>query len=425
MKTSTAHAAVAKGSTKSGPVFDVQQVRGEFPILGRTVNGKPLVYLDNAATSQKPQCVIDTIRRYYEQTNANIHRGVHTLSVQATQAYEQARAKVQRFINASRPEEIIFVRSATEAINLVAQAYGRSTLTDGDEIVICTMEHHSNIVPWQLLCEQTGARLRVAPINEAGELLFEQYEHLLNPRTKIVAMTYISNALGTINPVREITDAAHRHGAVVLIDGAQAAPHLPIDVQAIGCDFFALTGHKMFGPVGIGALFGKHELLDAMPPYQGGGEMILSVTFEKTTYNAVPHKFEAGTPNIAGAIGLGAAVDYLQRIGIDTVGAYESELLKYATAALQAIPQVRLIGTAKHKAAVLSFLVGDIHPHDVGTILDAEGIAVRTGHHCAQPVMERFGLSATVRASLALYNTTEDIDALAAGIHKALEVFGQ
>ena len=425
MKTSTAHAAAAKGSTKRGPVFDVQQVRGDFPILRRKVNGKPLVYLDNAATSQKPQCVIDTVRRYYEQSNANIHRGVHTLSVQATQAYEQARAKVQRFINASRPEEIIFVRSATEAINLVAQAYGRSTLTDGDEIVISTMEHHSNIVPWQLLCEQTGARLRVAPINDDGEVLFEQYEDLLNPRTKIVAMTYISNALGTINPVREITEAAHRCGAVVLIDGAQAAPHLPIDVQAIGCDFFALTGHKMFGPVGIGALFGKHELLDSMPPYQGGGEMILSVSFEKTTYNHVPHKFEAGTPNIVGAIGLGAAVDYLQGIGMETIGAYEDELLKYATAALQAIPQVRLIGTAKRKAAVISFLVGDIHPHDVGTILDQEGIAVRTGHHCAQPVMERFGLSATARASLAFYNTTEDVDALTAGIYKALEVFGQ
>ena len=425
MKTSTAHPAVAKGTTKSGPVFDVQQVRGEFPILRQTVNGKPLVYLDNAATSQKPQCVIDTVRRYYEQTNANIHRGVHTLSVEATHAYEQARAKVQRFINASRPEEIIFVRGATEAINLVAQAYGRSTLTDGDEIVISTMEHHSNIVPWQLLCEQTGARLRVAPINDAGELEFEQYEDLLNPRTKIVAMTYVSNALGTINPVREITEAAHRCGAVVLIDGAQAAPHLPIDVQAIGCDFFALTGHKMFGPVGIGALFGKYELLDAMPPYQGGGEMILSVSFEKTTYNHVPHKFEAGTPNIVGAIGLGAAVDYLQRIGMDTIGAYEDDLLKYATAALTAIPQVRLIGTAKRKAAVISFLVGDIHPHDVGTILDQEGIAVRTGHHCAQPVMERFGLSATARASLAFYNTTEDVDALTAGIYKALEVFGQ
>ncbi len=425
MTTSAAHAAVAEGSTNGGPMFDVQQVRSDFPILQRKVNGKPLVYLDNAATSQKPQSVIDTVRDYYEQTNANIHRGVHTLSVQATQAYEQARGKVQRFINASRPEEIIFVRSATEAINLVAQAYGRSTLTGGDEIVISTMEHHSNIVPWQLLCEQTGARLRVAPINDAGELEFEQYEDLLNPRTRIVAMTYISNALGTINPVREITEAAHRCGAIVLIDGAQAAPHLAIDVQAIGCDFFALTGHKMFGPVGIGALFGRHDLLETMPPYQGGGEMILSVSFEKTVYNAVPHKFEAGTPNIAGAIGLGAAVEYLQQIGMEAIGALEDDLLKYATAALAAIPQVQLIGTAKRKAAVLSFLVGDIHPHDVGTILDQDGIAVRTGHHCAQPVMERYGLSATARASLALYNTTEDIDALAAGIHKALEVFGQ
>ncbi|MCH8151753.1 MAG: cysteine desulfurase [Planctomycetes bacterium] len=413
------------GSAQHRPdSFDVEQVRRDFPILQRTINGKPLVYLDNAATGQKPQAVIDTISRYYAAENANIHRGVHRLSVDATAAYEGARAKVQRFMGAGRPEEIIFVRSATEAINLVAQAYARPTLEPGDEVLISTMEHHSNIVPWQIVCEQTGSVLRVVPINDAGEYMFEEYEQLLSSRTRLVAVTHVSNALGTINPVRRIIEVAHQRDIPVLVDGAQAAPHLAIDVKELDCDFYAISGHKMFGPSGIGALYGKYELLDDMPPYQGGGEMILSVSFEGTVYNHVPHKFEAGTPNIAGAIGLGATVDYLQQIGLDNIAAYEHELLVYATEALSGVPDVRLIGTAKHKAAVLSFLVGDIHPHDVGTILDMEGIAVRTGHHCAQPVMQRFGLTATARASLALYNTTAEIDALVAGVRKVRKVFG-
>jgi len=402
---------------------DVERVRADFPILQRVVNGKTLAYLDNAATAQKPNAVIDAICQYYRTSNANIHRGVHRLSIEATEAYEQARGKVQRFIGAKRPQEIVFVRSATEAINLVAQAYARPKLTAGDEILITTMEHHSNIVPWQILCEQTGAVLRVAPITDAGELDLDEFEKLLGPRTRIAAVTHISNALGTINPVRDLVEMAHGHGVPVLIDGAQAAPHLPIDVAAIGCDFYTITGHKMFGPTGIGALYGRHELLDAMEPYQGGGEMILSVTFEKTTYNKVPHKFEAGTPHIAGAIGMGAAVDYLEAIGLDRIGAHEHELLRYTTETLSAIPGVRLVGTAKNKAAVVSFLVGDVHPHDVGTILDQEGIAVRTGHHCAQPVMERFGIAATVRASLALYNTPAEIDRLTAAVAKVQEVF--
>lgn len=404
--------------------FDPNRIIKDFPILRRKVHGKRLVYLDNAATSQKPQSVINTVSRHYQQTNANIHRGIHTLSVESTNAYEAARGNVQRFINAARPEEIVFVRGATEAINLVAQTYGRSTLNKGDEILISTMEHHSNIVPWQILCEQTGAILRVAPINDAGELMFSEYEQMLSQRTKIVAITHISNALGTINPIKKITQAAHKHGAIVLVDGAQAAPHMPIDVQDIGCDFYAITGHKMFGPVGIGALYGRHEMLNQMPPYQGGGEMILSVTFDKTTYNHVPHKFEAGTPNIVGAIGFGSAIDYLNAIGMENIAAYEQELLAYATTALQEIDQVQLIGTAQNKAAILSFTVGDIHPHDVGTVLDQEGVAVRTGNHCAQPAVERFGHSATVRASLALYNTKEDIDALTAAIRKTIELLG-
>jgi len=404
--------------------FDPNLFVKDFPILKRKVHGKRLVYLDNAATAQKPQSVIDTISKHYEFSNANIHRGVHTLSVESTQAYEAARANVQRFINASRPEEIVFVRSATEAINLVAQTLGRSTLKTGDEIVISTIEHHSNIVPWQILCEQTGAVLRVAPINDAGELLFDEYELMLNERTKIVAMTHISNALGTINPIRKITEAAHKYGAIVVVDGAQAAPHMPIDVQDIACDFYAITGHKMFGPVGIGALYGKFELLDQMPPYQGGGEMILSVSFDKTVYNHVPHKFEAGTPNIAGAIGLGAAVDYLNAIGMENISAYEHDLLTYATAKLQEIDKVELVGTAENKAAISSFIIGDIHPHDIGTVLDQEGIAVRTGHHCAQPALERLGHTATTRASLALYNTREDVDVLASSLRKAIELLG-
>ena len=403
--------------------YDVERIRADFPILGREVNGKPLAYLDNAATAQKPDAVIEAVSGYYRRANANIHRGVHRLSVEATEAYERARGTVQRFVGARRPEEIVFVRSATEAINLVAQAYARPKLSAGDEILITTMEHHSNIVPWQILCEQTGAILRVAPITDSGELCVDEYEKLLGPRTRLVAVAHVSNALGTINPVADLIATAHEHEIPVLVDGAQAAPHLPIDVTALNCDFYAITGHKMFGPTGIGALYGRYELLDAMGPYQGGGEMILSVTFEKTTYNHVPHKYEAGTPNIAGAIGMGAAVEYLDQVGFDRIGPYEQELLAYATEALSRIPGVRLVGTAGHKAAVLSFLVGDVHPHDVGTILDQEGIAVRTGHHCAQPVMARYGITATVRASLAFYNTRAEIDRLAAALDKVREIF--
>jgi len=410
-------------ATRTAAPYDVQRIREDFPILGREINGEPLVYLDNAATAQKPDAVIDAICGYYRTANANIHRGVHRLSVEATTAYEGARCTVQRFLGAHRPEEIVFVRSATEAINLVAQAYARPRLAAGDEILITTMEHHSNIVPWQILCEQTGAVLRVAPITDAGELEIDEFEKLLGPRTRLVAVTHISNALGTVNPVAKLVELAHRHGAVVLIDGAQAAPHLPIDVTALGCDFYAITGHKMFGPTGVGALYGRYELLDDMEPYQGGGEMILSVTFEKTTYNHVPHKFEAGTPNIAGVIGMGAAVDYLNEIGLARIGTYEQGLLAYATEAICRIPGVRLFGTAAHKAAVLSFTIGDVHPHDAGTILDQQGIAVRTGHHCAQPVMERFGITATVRASIALYNTHAEIDRLAAAVATVREVF--
>jgi cysteine desulfurase/selenocysteine lyase len=403
---------------------DMQQIREDFPILKRAINGKPLVYLDSAATSQKPRAVIDAVTRYYEAENANIHRGVHRLSVEATAAYERARSRVHQFVGAHRAEEIVFVRSATEAINLVAQAFARPRLSQGDEVLITHLEHHSNIVPWQLLCEQTGARLQVVPINDQGEVMIDEFKKSLGPRTRIVAVAHVSNALGTIVPVREIVEMAHRHGVPVLVDGAQAAPHLPINVAEIGCDFYAITGHKMFAPTGIGALYARHDLLEAMDPYQGGGEMILSVTFEKTLYNHVPHKFEAGTPNIAGAIGMAAAIDYLEAIGMENVCAYEHDLLAYATMTLTAVDGVRLIGTARDKAAVLSFLVGDVHPHDVGTILDQEGVAVRTGHHCAQPVMERFGITATARASLAVYNTRSDIDRLVAGVEKVRKVFG-
>ncbi len=423
MKTEAGPTSTADGTGQATP-HDVERVRVDFPILQRQVNGKTLAYLDNAATAQKPATVIDAITAYYREHNANIHRGVHRLSVEATEAYEQARGKVQRFVGAKRSEEIVFVRSATEAINLVAQAFVRPKLAAGDEILITTMEHHSNIVPWQILCEQTGAILRVAPITDAGELCVDEFEKLLGPRTRIAAVTHISNALGTVNPVGDLVAMAHTRGVPVLVDGAQAAPHLPIDVTAIGCDFYAITAHKMFGPTGIGALYGRHELLDAMEPYQGGGEMILSVSFEKTTYNKVPHKFEAGTPHIAGAIGMGAAVDYLDAVGLDRIGAHEHDLLRYATDQLSAIPGVRMVGTAKRKAAVVSFLVGDVHPHDVGTILDQQGIAVRTGHHCAQPVMERFGITATVRASMGLYNTRAEIDRLAAAVAMVHEVFG-
>ena len=403
--------------------LDVNTIREDFPILAQRVHGKPLIYLDNAATSQKPQCVIDTLTRFYQMDNANIHRGVHALSERSTQSYEAARGKVQRFLNAASTREIIFVRGATEAINLVAQTYGRKHVNAGDEIVISAMEHHSNIVPWQMLCEEKGAVLRVIPINDRGELEFDQFETLLNNRTKLVAVSHVSNALGSINPVREIIRAAHAWNVPVLIDGAQAVPHMQVDVRSLDCDFYVFSGHKVFGPTGIGVLYGKEKLLEAMPPWQGGGDMIESVTFGKTTYNELPYKFEAGTPNIAGVIGLGAAIDYMDQLGMDAIADHEQELLAYGTQALENISGLRLIGTAREKASVLSFVIEGVHPHDAATILDLEGVAVRAGHHCAQPVMERFGVSATTRASLAFYNTTQDLDALVAGIHKVREIF--
>jgi len=402
----------------------VERIRKDFPILRQRVRGKPLVYLDNAATSQKPQGVIDTVNRYYSAENANVHRGIHFLSEKATQTYEDARDTVRRFLNAADTREIIFVRGTTEAINLVAQSYGRTFLTTGDEIVISAMEHHSNIVPWQILCEQIGARLRVIPFNYNGELLLDEYEKLLNERTKFVAVVHVSNALGTINPIKQIIEMAHRRSIPVLIDGAQAVPHLRLDVQDLDCDFYAFSGHKVYGPTGIGVLYGKADLLERMPPYQGGGDMISVVTFEKTHYNTLPYKFEAGTPNIAGGIGLGAAIDYVTEIGLEAVAAYEHELLVYATEALSTIKGLRIIGTAKEKASVVSFVLDGVHAHDIGTILDHQGIAIRAGHHCAMPVMQRFGVPATARASLAFYNTKEEVDALIRALHKVSEVFG-
>ena len=403
--------------------FDVKRIREDFPILKQEVRGKPLVYLDNAASAQKPQVVIDTLSRFYSTSYANIHRGIHWLSERATEAYESARANVQRFLGAAEASEILFVRGTTEAINLVAHSYGKTHVRAGDEILISTMEHHSNIVPWQMLCEATGAVLRVAPINDDGELLLDEFEKLLTPRTKLAAIAHVSNVLGTINPIRRIVELAHRHHVPVLVDGAQAVPHLAVDVQALNCDFYAFSGHKLFGPTGIGVLYGKTALLEPMPPYQGGGHMIQSVTFEKTTYNKVPDRFEAGTPNIAGVVGLGAAIDYMSDIGLEAITAYERDLLIYATDRVSKIARVRLIGTAKDKASVISFVVDGVHPHDLGTFLDNEGIAIRAGHHCAQPLMSRFGVPATARASLAFYNTREDIDALAAAIHKSIEFF--
>jgi len=407
-----------------GPSLDVEQVRKDFPILLQEVRGKPLVYLDSAATSQKPRAVIDAVARYYLEDNANVHRGVHLLSERATAHFEEAREKVRRFLNAAHAHEIVFVRGATEAINLVAQSWGRPRLRPGDEIVITEMEHHSNIVPWQLLCEEKGAKLRVAPIDDLGQLRLDELERLLGPRTRLLSLAHVSNALGTINPAREIVSMARERNVPVLLDGAQAAPHLEVDVQALGCDFYAFSGHKLFGPTGIGVLWGRAELLEAMPPWQGGGDMISSVSFERTTWNKLPWKFEAGTPDIAGAIGLGAAIDYLSGLGMDAVAAHESDLLAYGTDALRQVPGLRLIGTAPKRAGVLSFLLGDIHPHDVGTVLDGEGIAIRTGHHCAQPLMRRFGVPATARASIALYNRRADIDALLRGLQKVREVFG-
>ena len=405
-------------------LWDVERIRKDFPALHQRVHGKPLVYLDNAATSQKPQAVIDALVAYYSLENSNVHRGVHLLSEKATQAYEEARVRVQRFLNAAEAREIVFVRGATEGINLVAASYGRTWIGAGDEVIISTIEHHSNIVPWQLLCEERGALLRVIPVDDAGELLLDEYARLLGARTKLVAVSHISNALGTVNPAKRMIEMAHRQGVPVLIDGAQAAPHLRVDVRELDCDFYVFSGHKALGPTGIGVLYGRAEWLERMPPYQGGGDMIASVTFEKTTYNALPYKFEAGTPHIAGVIGLGVALDYLSGLGLDRVAAYERELLTYGTATLQAAPGVRIIGTAADKASVLSFTVDGVHAHDVGTILDHAGIAVRAGHHCAMPVMRRFGVPATVRASLAFYNTREELDALGAGLREAREIFG-
>ena len=403
--------------------FDVEKIRAEFPVLKQKVHGKPLVYLDSAATAQKPVAVIEAIRKFYEVDCANIHRGVHELSQRSTAAYEQTRAKAKQFLNARSKTELIFVRGTTEGINLVAQTWGRKCVKAGDEIIVSAMEHHSNIVPWQMLCEEKGAALRVIPMNDRGELIIEEYAKLLSPRTRMVAVSHVSNALGTINPVAEIVAMAHKAGALALIDGAQAAPHMKVDVQALDADFYAFSGHKVFGPTGIGMLYGKAKLLNAMPPYQGGGDMIRTVTFEKTTYNDLPYKFEAGTPDISGGIGLGAALEYVNRIGLDKIAAYEHELLLYGTQALSQIAGLRMIGTAREKAAVLSFVMEGVHPHDIGTVLDRMGIAVRTGHHCAQPVMDRFGIPATTRASLAFYNTTTELDALAAGLRKVKEMF--
>jgi cysteine desulfurase / selenocysteine lyase len=404
--------------------YDVQRVRRDFPILSRLVNGRPLVYLDSAASSQRPLQVIQAVDRYETSSHANVHRGVHSLSQEATEAFEGARDRVRRFINARSTHEIIFVRGTTEGINLVAQSYGRSRLKPGDEILISALEHHGNIVPWQLLAQQTGATLKVAPIDRRGELEFDQFEALLSPHTKIVGIAHVSNALGTILPVKRVIDAAHARGAVVLVDGAQAVPHAHVDVRALDADFYAFSGHKLYGPTGIGVLYGREELLDAMPPWQGGGDMIKAVTFERTTFNDLPWKFEAGTPNISGAIGLAAAIDYLEGLGLEAVAAHEQRLLKLATAELLKLPGVDIVGTAAHKASVISFTMTGVHPHDIGTVLDSEGIAVRTGHHCAMPVMDFFQIPATARASFACYNTEEEVAKLVAALRKVREVFG-
>ena len=404
--------------------WDVERVRKDFPALHQQVHGKPLVYLDSAATSQKPQAVIDALVGYYTSDNANVHRGVHLLSERATEAYEGARARIQRHINAASPREIVFVRQATEAINLVASSYGRRFIGAGDEIVISAIEHHANIVPWQLLCEERGAVLRVIPVDDRGDLLMDEYRALLGPRTRLVAVTQISNALGTVTPIREIIGLAHAADIPVLVDGAQAVPHQRVDVRDLDCDFFVFSGHKAFGPTGIGVLYGKESWLERMPPYQGGGDMIATVSFEKTTFNALPYKFEAGTPHIAGAIGLAVGLDYIAGLGLDRIAAYEHALLDHGTALLSAIPGVRLIGTARKKAAVLSFVLEGVHAHDLGTILDHEGVAIRAGHHCAMPVMQRFGVPATARASLAFYNTPAELETLAGAIAKAREIFG-
>jgi cysteine desulfurase / selenocysteine lyase len=407
-----------------GAVLDAERVRKDFPILERQVNGRPLVYLDSGASSQRAVSVLRAVEQYETHSHANIHRGVHALSQAATEAFEGARERVRRFINARSPREIIFVRGTTEAINLVAQSYARPRFKAGDEIIVTALEHHANIVPWQMVCEQTGCTLKVAPINKQGEFLFDEFVKLLSPNTKLVAVAHVSNALGTILPVKKIVDAAHARGAVVLVDGAQAVPHTHVDVRALGCDFYAFSGHKIYGPTGIGVLYGREELLQAMPPYQGGGDMILTVSFEKTTYNDLPAKFEAGTPNISGAVGLAAAMDYIEGLGIDAIAAHEHRLVELATRALEKIPGIRIVGTAVNKASIVSFTMEGVHPHDLGTILDHEGVAVRTGHHCAMPLMTFLGLPATVRASFAVYNTEKDVAALVAALGKAREVFG-
>jgi cysteine desulfurase/selenocysteine lyase len=411
-------------AVKPAGALDVGRIRADFPILNLEVNGKPLAYLDNAASSQMPKQVIDRLVRYQTSEHSNIHRAVHALSERATAEYEGARRKVQRFINAKEEREVIYTRGTTDSVNLVMQGYGRAFLGAGDEIIVSQLEHHSNIVPWQMLCEEKGARLRVIPCNDAGELLLDDYAKLFNANTRFVAITHVSNALGTINPVKDMIATAHRHGVPVLVDGAQAVPHMKVDVQDLDCDFYAFSGHKMCGPTGIGILYGKAQLLEKMKPFEGGGDMILSVTFEKTTYNTIPHKFEAGTPPIAAAVGLGATVDYLESVGLDRIAAHEHDLLTYATEAFTQLKGVRIVGTAKKKAAVLSFTLQGVHPHDVGTILNEDGVAVRTGHHCAQPVMRRFGIPATARASFYLYNTFAEVDALVAGIRRVQKIFG-
>ena len=407
----------------AGNMFDVERIRAEFPILAQEVNGRPLVYLDNGATSQKPRRVIDAVRAYYESDNANVHRGLHALSERATNSYEGARDAVKTFLNAADRREIVFVRGATEGLNLIAQSWARPRLEPGDEIVITTMEHHSNIVPWQLVCRQTGARLRVAPIHDSGELDMEAFANLVNERTRIVAVAHVSNALGTVNPARRIVETAHAAGAIAVLDGAQAAAHGPVDVQALGCDFYVLSSHKCYGPTGMGVLYGRAELLEAAEPYQGGGDMIRTVSFEESTWNELPYKFEAGTPNIAGAIGLGAAIGFMTELGMEAIAAHEREVLTYATERLGELDGIRIIGTAPEKAGILSFVVEGVHPHDVGTIVDQHGVAIRAGHHCAMPLMRRYQVPATSRASLALYNTRSDVDALVEGLHRVKEIF--
>ena len=420
MTTPTAHPAP---QADSGPL-DIAAIRGQFPILDIEINGKPLIYLDNAATSQKPQAVIDSLVEYYSSFNANVHRGVHTLSQQATDIYEDTRVKAQAFINARDAREIIYVRGTTEAINLVASSYGRANVGDGDDVIITAMEHHSNIVPWQILCDERGANLKVIPMNDDGDLLIDEFEKLLGPHTKFVSVVHQANSIGTVNPVKQIVEMAHAHGAVVLVDGAQSAPHIPVDVQDLDCDFYAFSGHKLYGPTGIGVLYGKYDLLNAMPPYQGGGEMIASVTFEKTIYADLPAKFEAGTPHIAGVAGLGAAIDWVQGMGIERIAEHEHGLVEYTAQRLNEIDGVKIIGNPKRRAGLISFIVDGVHPHDVGTVLDSQGIAIRAGHHCAQPVMAHFGIPATVRASFGVYNTADEVDRLYEGVQQVFEVFG-